>query len=153
MNQKEAVFTAVCAVVEMNGSRVAPSQVELKAIEAEVFRLFKSGEVDYRGGLPDDAKLMKYIPGLVNNWLRKDLRLNGGAPYVTKNPGSRSGSGDETLRAMKALLAATTDSTARTEIQQAIDARIEELKPKVEINVTKLPEHLVRFVPPTIRKA
>ena len=86
------------------------------------------------------------MPGLVNNWLRKDGRLNGGVKYTAKNPGSRSGSGDEAIRAMKTLLSVTTDASAKLEIQAAIEARQAELKPKVEVNVAALPESLRHLV-------
>jgi hypothetical protein len=142
MNQRTAVFTVVSSVCKVNGTKVEPTKEQLKVIHDQVFKAFKSGDVDYKGGIPNDEKLIKYIPGLVNNWLRKDLRLNGGTEYVTKNPGSRSGSKDEQLQAMRALLAASTSSDARTQIQAAIDARMAELKPQVKIDITKLPEHL-----------
>jgi len=37
----------------------------------------------------------KYVVGMVTNWFNKSLTLNGGIPYVAKNPGSRSKSKSE----------------------------------------------------------
>ena len=48
-------------------------------------------------------KMRSYASGLVNNWFRKDIRLNGGMKYEVKNPGSRQGAGDQQLKALKTL--------------------------------------------------
>lgn len=148
MKQGEAVFQAVSKVFDTN--EVVPptskwSDTQKKEVNTLVFNFFKSGATAHSGN-PTDQQLLKYIPGLVNNWVRKDKRLNGGVKYETKNPGSRSGSGDESVKAMKQLLSATTDPEARQQIQAAIDARLEELKPKVEIKVDALPESLRHLV-------
>ena len=147
MNQKDAVFQAVEQVSEITGSAVELSSSQRAQVHEEVLGMFLRGEVDYRGGTPDETTLRKYIPGLVNNWLRKDTRLNGGSKYVTKNPGSRAGTSDEGIKAMKLLLSVTTDMNDRLRIEAAIRERQEELKPKPAINIDALPEelrHLVR---------
>lgn len=145
MNQKEGVFGAVIAVVgEVNGA-ISLSTDQKNAVHATVFAGIKAGEISYKGTVPDDKALMKYVGGLVNNWTRKDTRLNGGGKYQTKSPGIRSGSGDAGLKAMRQLLATQTDPAARTQIQSAIDQRIAELKPKVEMNLAALPPELRHF--------
>lgn len=53
--------------------------------------------------------------------------MNGGVKYQAKNPGSRAGSGDQALSAMRKLLSTLTDETERAEVQSYIDARIAEL--------------------------
>lgn len=142
MTQGEAVFRAVCAVLgETPSGRVELTDEQLSAVEQNVFMSFKNGETVHSKGA-NDAGLKKYVPGLVNNWLRKDLRLNGGTKYQAKNPGSRSGTGDESVRAMKTLLSMTTDEDARAEIQSEIDKRLSEIKPKAVIDASKLPESL-----------
>lgn len=146
MNQREGVYEAVSAVVgEING-KVELSDAQKKEVHNLVFAWFKAGEIEYKGGCPSDEQLKKYIPGLVNNWMRKDPNLNGGEKYVTKKPGSRAGSGDEQLKAMKALHSITTDPEAKEQIMQAIIARQEELKPVKVINVAALPPELRKFV-------
>lgn len=147
-NQKEGVFAAVVSVVgEVNG-KVELSDSQKKEVVAVLFREFRAGNIEYKGGAPkDDAVLSKYIPGLLNNWMRKDTRLNGGGAYVTKNPGSRAGSGDESLKAMRGLLAITTDPSVRTQILAAIEERQLELKPKTEIKVAALPPSLRKYAP------
>lgn len=148
MTQREAVYKVVTDVVgEVRpGEAVKLDSAQKKEVHETLIAMFLNGEVDFRGTV-DEITIRKYVPGLVNNWLRKDTRLNGGEKYVPKNPGSRAGSGDEALKAMRALLASTQDPEARREIEMAIEERKAELKPKQEINVDALPEHLRRFVP------
>lgn len=153
MTQGEAVFQAVLAVFgndgKLNGAvpeTKAWSEEQKRAVHGRVFLSFKTGETTKSSGGQTDADLMKYIPGLVNNWVRKDLRLNGGVQYTAKNPGSRSGSGDEAIRNMKILLGAVSDPEARLAIQAEIDKRMEEIKPKATINVDALPESLRHLV-------
>lgn len=148
MTQGEAVYMAVREVFPQGAvpSTTTWSDEQKRQVHAIVFSLFKAGEVNKTSGGSDDASLMKYIPGLVNNWVRKDKRLNGGTTYVPKNPGSRSGSGDEILKNLKLLYAAVTDPDAKVAVQQEIDKRMLELKPKVELDISKLPEHLLKFV-------
>lgn len=148
MTQGEAVYMAVREVFPQGAvpSTTTWTDEQKRQVHAIVFSLFKAGEVNKTSGGSDDASLMKYIPGLVNNWVRKDKRLNGGTTYVPKNPGSRSGSGDEILKNLKLLYAAVTDPDAKVAVQQEIDKRMLELKPKIELDISKLPEHLLKFV-------
>lgn len=142
--QKDAVFAAVSQVrgsTEFNGP-VELTREERSAVQASLVTGFQSGEITYQGDPTDSTKLASYVSGLVSNWLRKDKRLNGNVSYVAKNPGTRTGSGDESLKAMRTLLAATTDVDAKAEIQLEIDKRVSELKPKKTINVEALPESL-----------
>jgi hypothetical protein len=147
VTQGEAVFQAVRDVFpqEVVPPSTEWSSSQKEAVYGAVFRMFKDGYTSHRGN-PDDAALLKYIPGLVNNWVRKDKRLNGGAKYLPKNPGSRTGSGDEVLRNLKALLATQKDPEVRAEIQLHIDERMGALKPKPEINVDALPAALRHLV-------
>lgn len=147
-NQKEGVFAAVVKVLgEVNGA-VTLTDAQKKAVCAELFAQFRLGTIEFKGGAPDDAKLTKYIPGLLNNWVRKDTRLNGGSKYETKKPGSRTGSGDASLKAMRMLRAATTDASALADIDAEIAKRQSELKPAVAVNVEALPPILRKYVAP-----
>lgn len=150
VKQKDAVFNAVSVV---RGSTEFSAAVELTkeergAVQASLIAGFKAGEIAYQGDVNDTAKLTSYVSGLVSNWLRKDRRLNGNVAYIAKNPGTRTGSGDEALKAMRTLLSATTDEDARTEIQREIDKRVLELKPRKVVDVSKLPESLRHLAPP-----
>lgn len=146
MTQGEAVFQAVISTMGEQDGAYEPSKAQLEAINETVLGFFTSGATSHSKN-PTVPQLKKYIPGLVNNWLRKDGRLNGGTKYVAKNPGSRSGSGDEAVRAMRTLLAMTPDAEAKATIQQEIDKRVAELKPKVELDFSKLPESLRHLAP------
>ena len=163
MNQKEAVFSAVNNVLaENNISFDAGTDAKTlitKALRASIVDVvvagFKSGEVELSAEaatkFDTDQKLKTYTSGLVTNWLNKDKRLNGGMAYVAKNPGSRAGSGDPQLKALKALITQV-DETARPEIQAAIDARIAEIKPASaakEVDYSALPESIRNKFAPT----
>jgi len=142
--QKDAVFAAVC---DVRGTTEFSSAVELtkeerSTVQAALIAGFQNGSIAYQGDATDTTKLTSYVSGLVSNWLRKDKRMNGNVAYVAKNPGTRTGAGDEALKAMRTLLSATTDEEARAEIQVEIDKRVGELKPKKVINVDALPESL-----------
>ena len=147
--QKDAVFQAVC---DVRGSTQFNDAVELtkeerSKVQATLIAGFQAGDIAYQGDATDSTKLSAYVSGLVSNWLRKDKRLNGNVAYIAKNPGTRTGSGDETLKAMRTLLSVTTDEEARVEIQQEIDRRVTELKPKKTVNVDALPESLRHLLP------
>jgi hypothetical protein len=156
MSQKQSVFVAVCDVLnEPNINR----EVELtKEQRGEVINLVTDSIVEGETEFSAEAKakyhsrdLVKgYVNGMVGNWLRKDLRLNGGSKYQTKNPGSRAGSGDEVLKNLKALKATLTDKEHLEAVDAEIAKRTEEIaaaKAKtVTINVDKIPEALRHLI-------
>ena len=118
-----------------------------------VFDGFKNSEIQMteqsRGKyLSDDQKLKEYVNGLVNNWIKKNPEFNGGNTYKPKNPGSRSGQGDEQIRELRKLLKTVTNEKDKELIEQSIQSRLEEIKPesKVEINIDVLPENLKHLV-------
>lgn len=127
VGQKEAVFQAVtnvCGEQEV----YTPSKEERAQINLVLFEGIKSGKI-VCDKTYTDAELRTYVSGLQSNWLRKDKRLNGGMQYVAKNPGSRAGSSDPQIKAMRALLSTQTDDAKRQEIQSFIDARLAAIKP------------------------
>lgn len=154
MTQNEAVFQAVLAVFgnkgELDGAVPETGKWtddQKNKVYGMLMQSFKAGEWDKNSGGQDEAAVMKYIPGLVNNHVRKDTRLNGGTKYEVKRPGIRTGSGDESVKAMRTLLSMTTDPAAKQAIQAEIDKRLETIKPKTVIDVEKLPESLRHLVP------
>lgn len=142
MTQREAVFQAIVTAVGTPDGKVELNKSQLSDVHESLLAMFQNGDVSYRGGVPDEEKLRKYIPGLVNNWLRKDTRLNGGSKYEIKNPGSRSGAGDAQLKALKELLKVTKRPEDQRAVKQAIEQRQEALKPRPNINPELIPEHL-----------
>ena len=145
VSQKEAVFNAVTNVCgsASDGSALNPSRDERSQISTILFEGFRSGSVQLDREF-NDTELKNYISGLMSNWLRKDKRLNGNVTYVAKNPGSRQGSGDEQLKALRALMSSLTDEADRAEVQAHIDARVAELSAakKMSINFNALPIEL-----------
>lgn len=135
--QKEAVFAAVTSVlneagIEVNeGDNFATSLTrELRSqVTAILVEGFKGGTIALDKNFENDSDLRTYCSGLTSNWLRKDKRMNGGTAYVAKNPGSRAGSSDPQIKAMRVLLATQTDPAKRAEIQSFIDARLAEIRP------------------------
>ena len=149
MTQKAAVFQAVINVMGEQDSAYMPSKEERAQVNNILFEGFKAGEITYDGASPEEKELRSYVSGLQSNWLRKDKRLNGNVAYVAKNPGTRTGSTDAQVKAMRILLSTKTDATERSEIQTFIDKRLSELKPAKAaetLDVNALPEALRKFV-------
>ena len=157
-SQKEAVFSAVSSVLSENGITVnegeSYSTYLNRELRAQVTNIlvegFNSGTIALDKTFSSDAELRTYCSGLTSNWLRKDARLNGGVKYAAKNPGSRVGSSDASLKAMRALLSTKTDPSEKAEIQSFIDTRVAEIKasrrPAKQIDVSALPEELQHMV-------
>lgn len=129
MTQKEAVYQAIVNVIGEQEGRYEPTKDERASVNEVLYEGFVQGRIEYDGDLPEEKKLRSYVSGLQSNWLRKDKRLNGNTDYVPKNPGSRAGSTDAQVKAMRMLLATKTDPTEREEIQSFIDKRLGEIKP------------------------
>lgn len=151
-SQKEAVFTAVSNVLSQNGTPVIEGKAvtmtkELRAqVNAILFEGFRAGTIELDKTEISDSDLKGYVSGLQSNWLRKDKRLNGGTMYVAKNPGSRAGSGDAQLKAMRALLSTLTNEAERAEVEGYIATRVSEIQKSkvksVSIDFSALPADL-----------
>ena len=147
LSQKEAVYNAIVSVKgtsEFEGVAVNMSREERAMVNQILVEGFKAGTIELEKTFTD-AELKTYVSGLQSNWLRKDKRLNGGIAYVPKNPGSRAGSGDAQLKALRALYSQVTDPADRAEVQRHIDARTLELaaaKTATTVNYDALPEEL-----------
>ena len=154
MSQKEAVYSAVTSVLTENNISVSEgtdvSTIMTRELRSQVNAIlvegFNSGSVELdRTFSPSDLKA--YVSGLQSNWLRKDKRLNGGAKYSAKNPGSRIGSSDPQLKAMRGLLTTLSTDSDRAEVQAAIDSRVNEIqatkaKKSVTVDFAALPADL-----------
>ena len=157
ISQKQAVRNAVTSTFpeyEIGGETTLKSILtpeSKKQMRALLFEAFQAGEVVYSkdpANLQNSTYLTKYVSGLLDNWVRKDKDFNNGEAYETKNPGSRAGSGDEQVREMKKLLKTINDESTKAKVQEAIDARLAEIKPEsvVTINTEALPESLRHLV-------
>jgi hypothetical protein len=106
--------------------QVVISKEQRSQVNAILFEGFRSGKITIEREF-SDSDLKSYVSGLQSNWLRKDTRLNGGIKYTAKNPGSRAGSTDPQLKAMRALLTTDISAEEKAEVQTYIDARVNEL--------------------------
>lgn len=145
MSQKEAVFQAVTNVCGTADS-YAPTKEQRAQVNAILFEGFRSGTIELEKSEISDSDLKSYVSGLQSNWLRKDKRLNGNVAYVAKNPGSRAGSGDPQLKAMRALISTLTTDEEKAEVQAYIDARVSDINAtktkKVTVDFSALPADL-----------
>ena len=152
MKQNDAVFQAVCGVLDAQSfdSAVELTKEQRASVIGIVTQGIMNGQVDFsaeaKAKYDTDAKVKSYTTGMVSNHLRKDKRLNGNTKYEIKNPGSRAGSGDDQLKALKALRSTITDSENLTAIDEAIANRTAEVQASkqktVVIDAEALPEHL-----------
>ena len=143
MKQKDAVVQALRNVCSDVDGAYTPTPEQRKSVNQILFEGFRNETIELSKTY-DDAQLKSYCSGLTSNWLRKHKELNGGVAYVPKNPGSRAGSTDPSVKAMRLLLQSKTDPSERAEIQAFIDKRVAEIKPAktVTINVSDLPAEL-----------
>jgi hypothetical protein len=153
MKQNDAVFGAVCVVLKCDGfdSAVDVTSEQREMVVQIVTEGILSGKVSFTNEAKvkydTDAKVKGYVVGMVSHHLRNDKRLNGGVKREIKNPGSRSGSGDEQLKALKLLQSNYNNGSEEWhEIEAAIANRTLEIqatrKPKATINIDALPEAL-----------
>jgi hypothetical protein len=126
--QKEAVFNAVVNVCGEQDGAYKPTKEQRAQVNMILFEGFSQGTIELSKTY-DEAGLKSYVSGVQSNWLRKDERLNGNVKYEAKNPGSRAGSGDAQIKAMRELLATKDDASEREEIQSFIDRRLAEIRP------------------------
>jgi hypothetical protein len=106
-----------------------------KADQQEVSHLVTGSMLEGGTFVSDEAKAKygadlrsKYVMGMIKNWWNRSKLLYGNNPYEVKNPGSRTGQGNEkirTLRAMLVKLEGNAEATAR--IQAVLDTELAEL--------------------------
>ncbi len=166
LNQREGVYVAVMNVLAEKEIRFddgqTPSAKELltKEMRGTVMEVVVSGfkrdeiEMSAEGKAQHDteAKLRGYVSGLISNWLRKDTRLNGGGKYVPANPGSRTGSGDEQIKALRTLRAVKADDAAACEaIDKAIKDRQDEIAKTKTTKKVELTQEMIDALPPELK--
>lgn len=163
MKQSDAVFNVTVQVLSERGISFTPGETIVhdvmtkearSTISDRLLALFQEGQVEFKDTEANKAKLQdpkllrSYIAGLITNWHNKDKRLNAGAKYEAKNPGSRQGSQDQVVKELRTLLKhleAKGDEAAIAKVNEAIESRLAEIKPTAqtpEINLEVIPEHL-----------
>ena len=154
-SQRQSVYVAVCSILGEGFVGKAELTKEQRAtVIGLVTDSIMNGETEFSAkakekyATRDDVK--GYVNGMVSNWLRKDTNLNGGEKYVTQNPGSRSGSGDEVLKNLKALKTTLTDDAHIQAVDAEIEKRTNELQAAkaktVTIDIEKIPEALRHLI-------
>lgn len=144
LTQKEAVFAAVTAYLEEQDKTYRDdAAVELDREDRKTIIGMLSASMQEDGIELSEQKASKmteekdyrdYASNILNNWTRKDTRLNGGETYTPKNPGSRQGAGDQQIKELKNLLKLHPEQHAAIEL--AIDKRLSELA--IERNKSKI---------------
>lgn len=144
MKQKDAIYNLIVgafatANIPFNDGMDVASTMKDKTFRASVQAAaeagFLAGEIPFedtpsnREKMTTPAKLSQYVSGLISNWVRKDVRLNGNTKYAAKNPGTRVGSTDPQLKALRQLATQFKgDSLKFAEIQNHITTRVSALQ-------------------------
>lgn len=154
--QNDAVFDEVCAVLGQSSfaDKVQLSSSEKSSVIKSIVSQILNGDVAFS----DEAKqkhdtyekISKYVRGMIDNHLRKDKRLNGGAKYATKNTGHKS-EADEELRQLKQLASQTHDPQAKKAVLEEIEERKalfekQKLLKSIKIDVDGIPDNLKHLV-------
>ena len=139
LSQKAAVFNAISTILGDSLESRRPIKLTKEERNQVVSMLvdgFKNNEIalsdkayhKYVTNAVDDSALIGYIPGLINNWCRKDTRLNAdGKPYEIKKPGSRN-TVISNLRKLQAQFDSSTEEFMQIQIR--IDEKLAESKVK-----------------------
>lgn len=154
MSQKNVVYNAIKSVINFNdGDKVKPTDDERKTILDTIAKVLHenretelSEEASAKYSTEEDIR-KKYVNGLLNNWLRKDKRLNGNTKYEIKNPGGRATSGDGQIKELMKMKNHPDYQDKLDIIEQAIEKRKQEImieKAKtVQIDLSVLPNDLL----------
>lgn len=154
VSQKDAVFSAVISVLKENGVEFMVNQDTLSDVLDKDLRMliinnlinkFKTGAVVLSKGY-NDKELKSYVGGLVNNWTKKDMRLNGGITHTIQQPGSRIGQTDPMAKELRKMLIATKGTPNEAIVKKELIKRQEQLRKEqaasIIIDKTHIPEAL-----------
>ena len=145
-NQKETVFSTV---VSFYGDKFENGMNHTKDNKGLIVDILLESYDNNEWEVKSSQENMRnYTVGLLNNHLRKDVRLNGGEKYKSKNPGSRTHQKDDQVKNMRLLLKGFDEgSVEHTKIKKILDERIKELSvEKIDVDVNSLPKELRSLV-------
>ena len=95
-------------------------------------------------------KLRSYSSGLVSNWAKKDLRLNGNIEHTIKNPGSKVNSTDPIVRELRKMLKEVKGTEHESAVGAELRIRLESLRKEqsksITINASLIPESLRHLI-------
>lgn len=163
MKQCESVYLATMNVLADAGinfddgqdvSAVMTAKLRSSVIQVVTTSIL-SGETEMsaeaRAKYTDEKTMKGYVNGLVSNWHRKDKRFNGNVKYEAKAPGSRAGSGDEVIKALKVCRELKAgDAEAIKLIDERIAARKAEIGEKKVVTIT---EDQLKLIPEELKAA
>lgn len=139
MSQKELVFNAIVSVVgEIEDNTVHLTKDQRKQVADIMVQHTVNGDITIGGKnksyditTEEGMKNVKeYWPGTINNWLRKDTRLNGGEPHQIKNPGSRSQ--NKQIKSTRAFIKQCQDILATDADNEEVQAKLEKAQAVLE---------------------
>ena len=150
VNQKDGVFNAVSEVVQViDGEAVVLTKDHKSTLIGMLATALEEGAIEVkeakRAKMTEAKHYREYASNILNNWTRKDPRLNGGVKYQPKNPGSRAGAGDDQVRELKKLKSTLSDAEQIAKVDEAIEQRLAELK--AERNQAKVQEIDFSLIP------
>lgn len=150
-NQKEATFACVIAAFSHFNISFEPGKTNARSIidgnktmkETIVNSLVETFTTKEAPLESAQENLKQYCVGLLNNWLRRDLRLNGGVKYEGK-----VGNTDPAIREARKLLSTLADPKDIAAVEKTIEEMVAAKKKDhaPSIDVSKLPESLRKFV-------
>lgn len=155
MSQKEVVYQTIISYCFNNGIKREGLLTELTKVQklevvGLMVELTKEGRVEVKSE-KESKDLKKYWTGCVGNWLKKDMRLNGGSKYIPKTKkGPRV---SDEVKELKKLLAAVELSgneevidKVQLELARQLDKEAVEKEVDTAIDASKLPESLRHLV-------
>lgn len=146
MKQKEGVFAAITVGMEQGLEGDA-----LKTFAVEQVKVgLMTGEIGHsKGPIADEKAARSYAVGLVNNWMKKDERLTGGAKYVPQTKRGPRVKDEELLKlttSLKSLEAHGADQGLIDTVKARIEARRQVLaQEKATSKVQSLDETLAEL--------
>ena len=158
ISQKDAVYGASLRIMEESGicfdegvdvlTDVIDKDIRTMIVSVLV-ESFKEDKIVMNKRQSGD-NLKRYASGLVSNWAKKDIRLNGGTEHKIKKPGSRMGNTDPMVRELRKMLKEFKGSPHEIKIKKELDIRLVQLRKEraknVVINRKLIPESLKHLV-------
>lgn len=157
LSQKECVFATIEEFFTNNGLTL-PNKVSLslsdkklivEALTDKAMLGCMSLEPESKAKYHSRDLMLGYCTKLLNNWLRKDIRLNGGVKFFIKNPGSKAGTSDPQIKQLKEIKSKIIDATYTKAIDEQINIRLSKLnnnKKFKSINKDLLPEEIQSLI-------
>lgn len=166
--QKECVFSVVMSVLTKSGIEFTNETIvkdvlteDMKTkIKSTVIEMLLAKEAPLSKDMTDE-EVKKYVPGLVSNHLRKDIRLNGGTKHKIQNPGVMTGNKDPKIKATRLLVKQLknkgADEKTITKVEGVLEGLVKEWKAKngkcEEIKRENLPPELIAMYEESIKTA